>query len=195
MKIEYLNEVWKDIKGYEGQYQVSNYGRVKSLSRKVWNGNCFGIKKERILKPSFHNYFHIVLYKDNVSKTFDIHRLVAQAFLPNPNNYPQVNHKDENTKNNFVWVNQDGTVDLEKSNLEWVSATYNVNYGTRNHRASDKRKKTVLQFQKDVFIKEWDSVDQIFKETEYSKHYLYSCLIGQRKTAYGYIWKYKEDAI
>lgn len=108
-------EIWKDITGYEGLYQVSNLGRVKSTQ-------YFHGTNERILKPiSTHNgYFRVHLRKDGKLKTFKIHRLVAEAFIPNPDNLPQINHKDEDKTNNRV------------DNLEWCSARYNCNYGGRN---------------------------------------------------------------
>lgn len=108
-----INEIWKDCKGYEGLYQVSNLGRV-------WN-----IKLQRYLKGSYDKdgYIRVNLTaKNGKVKTERVHRLVALVFLDNPNNYPQVNHKDENKGNNCV------------DNLEWCDAKYNINYGTRNDR-------------------------------------------------------------
>ena len=111
-------EVWKDVVGYEGLYMVSNLGRVKSL-----RGN-----KERILKGYYHRgYRRVDLYKNGVMKHWRIHRLVAQAFIDNPNNYPVVNHRDEDKSNNRV------------DNLEWCTHEYNVNY-------SRERKKLREQF-------------------------------------------------
>ena len=115
-------EIWKDIEGYEGFYQVSNYGRVKSL-----NYNRTGKAKE--LKQSINlGYKYVILYKDNKRKKFLVHRLVAQAFVPNPNEYLEVNHIDENKANNCVW------------NLEWCTRLYNNNYGTINERISKAKK-------------------------------------------------------
>ena len=103
-------EEWRDIQGYEGLYMVSNLGRVKSL-------NYHRTGKERIMKPSDngHGYLFVVLCKDGKDKNCRINRLVAQAFLPNPDNLPEVNHKDENKYNNCV------------ENLEWCDRSYNVN--------------------------------------------------------------------
>ena len=106
---------WKDIPGYEGLYQVSNLGEIKSL-------NYRNTGKEKILKliKDKKGYFHVNLYKNGKLKNLQVHRLVAMAFIPNHNNYNQVNHKDENTSNNAV------------ENLEWCTAKYNSNYGNRN---------------------------------------------------------------
>ena len=103
-----MTEIWKNIEGYEGKYQVSNLGRVKSM-----------IGQEKVLHPKKHRNGHlqIGLHKDKKRKTMYIHRLVAQAFIPNPDNLPCVNHKDENPNNNNV------------DNLEWCTQKYNCNYG------------------------------------------------------------------
>ena len=105
------NEVWKDVKDYEGLYQISDKGRVKSL----WFG------KEKILKPGRDTcgYLQVNLSKNGEKKTYQVHRLVAKSFLPNPDNLSEVNHKDENKENNIV------------ENLEFCDRKYNINYGTR----------------------------------------------------------------
>lgn len=110
-----MNEEWRDIKGYEGLYQVSNLGRVKSLRDK--NNK----KRELILKPKImrNGYLKVDLCKNGKQKTFTVHRLVATVFISNPKNFPTVNHKDENKLNNNV------------SNLEWCTVLYNNCYGTR----------------------------------------------------------------
>ena len=111
-------EVWKDIEGYEGHYKISNKGNVYS---------CFSKTNMKIQKRK-NNYKYIDLFKHNKRKRFSIHRLVAQAFIPNIYNYKEINHKDENPLNNNV------------DNLEWCSHKYNMNYGTRIKRAVKKRK-------------------------------------------------------
>lgn len=112
-----MEEHWKDISGYEGLYSVSNTGLVKTH---IYN---------KILKPIIQlGYETVVLYRDKKCKAFKVHRLVAMVFIPNPNNLPQVNHKDGNKRNNFVFVNEDGTVDLNKSNLEWCTAKQNTHH-------------------------------------------------------------------
>ena len=129
-----MREVWRNIKGYEDLYQVSNLGRVKSLSRKIFNGKNYYISKEKILKPAKDKdgYVQVLLYKNNRHKTYKVHRLVAMAFLPNPNNLPQINHKDENKQNNYT------------SNLEWCTPKYNQNYGNRNKKSSESLKGRTL---------------------------------------------------
>jgi hypothetical protein len=112
-----MQEIWKDIKGYEGLYQISNLGNVKSLPRKVNKRKC-----EEIIKvPTISNkgYYRISLCKNGKIKYYAIHRLVAEAFIPNYDNLPCVNHKDCNTKNNIV------------DNLEWITYKDNNNY--KNH--------------------------------------------------------------
>ena len=127
-------EVWRPAKGFDGIYEVSNYGRV--LSR-----NFYHRKEPIILKTWLGNrgYLRINLRKNGVIVHKQVATLVAEAFLPNPNNLPQVNHKDENKTNNFVWVNEDGSVDIERSNLEWCSCKQNINHGTRNKRMVETR--------------------------------------------------------
>lgn len=147
-------EIWKDIAGYEGYFQVSNLGRVKSLERVVKTHDRLGgfrKKKERILKcvPLKNKYLHVCLWKDNEAKTFLVHRLVANAFIPNPSCLPQVNHKDERRDNNNV------------SNLEWCTANYNSNYGSRTERSSIAKYKRVCMFDMEGnLIKEFDSLKQ-----------------------------------
>lgn len=113
-------EEWRDIEGYEGFYQVSNLGRVKSLARVVMRSDGKpNPVNEKILKYGMNrDYCAVVLCKDRKKKMYKVHRLVAMAFLSNPHNLPEVNHKDENKKNNCV------------DNLEWCTSKYNTNYGT-----------------------------------------------------------------
>ena len=171
------NEVWKDIKDYEGHYQVSDKGRVKSVK--------FG--KERILsiRRFKFGYLLVTLWKNHKMKTFTIHRLVAQAFLTNLQNLPQINHKNEDKTDNKV------------DNLEWCDVKYNNNYGTRIKRITEKningkRSKPVIQYTKTgEFIKEWKSTHDIERNLGYSQSHISSCCLGKRKSVHNYIWKYK----
>ena len=174
-----MREKSLDFLGFPN-YTITDDGKVFSL-----NYNHTGKKKE--VKPGIcKGYYSIVMYRDGESKTYTIHRLVALAFIPNPDNLPEVNHKDECKTNNNV------------SNLEWCSKSYNINYGTRNERCGEKHlnrkdlSKPVKQFKKDgVFIKEYPSMMEVERQTGYINSYISNCCKGRRKSAYGYIWKYK----
>lgn len=175
-----MKEIWKDIKDYEGLYQISNFGRVKSIR--------FG--KERILKPGTNGkgYLYVGLWKNGKVKNFRIHRLVAEAFLEIPEelkhlkgtHYLQVNHKDENKQNNNV------------ENLEWCTHSYNINFGTRNERVAKKCSKPVVQYTLDgVFVREWPSTMQAEREGGFNQAHIWMCCKGKRKKHKGFIWKYK----
>ena len=131
-----MQEIWKDIEGYEGFYQVSNKGRVKSLKRKICSNSNhkYNTLSEKLLKLSGGGkYIQVILCKDGKTSAKLVHRLVAQAFIPNPNNYPVINHKDENKKNNDV------------RNLEWCTYKYNNEYNGRIDKCRDKISKTLLE--------------------------------------------------
>ena len=129
-----MTEIWKDIVGYEGLYQVSNLGNVKRLKGYKGRGKGY-VVEEHLIQPSINSrgYQNVILCKNGKTKTFTMHRLVAIAFLDNSEKLPQVNHKDENKLNNCV------------DNLEWCDSKYNNNYGTRNKKCSDKWKLKRLQ--------------------------------------------------
>lgn len=178
-----MKEQWKDIKGYEGLYKVSNFGRVLSLHRQ---GN------PKILTPKCNNSkrLWVSLYKCGVEKPMLIHRLVAQAFLDNPDNLPQINHIDENPQNNNI------------VNLEWCTQEYNIKYYCDRHPRKDgniyysekyhkRNHLKIKQFSKDgIFVREWDNSRQIFLETGWSDWSISECCRGKRKSAYGFIWQY-----
>ena len=154
-----MTEEFRDIPGYEGLYEVSNLGRVRR------NG--------KILKPWKNNwgYLLVSLCKNGIVRNARIHRLVALAFIPNPQNLPQVNHKDEDKTNNAV------------SNLEWCTAGYNINYS---------QSKPVLQFDKSGnFITEYKSIIEAERITGISNGKISLCCQGKFKTAGGFVWKYK----
>lgn len=188
-----MEEIWKDIEGYEGLYQVSNLGRVRSLPRRTTKG--------KILK-TFIDYagYEIVTLcntnKKNPSCKFRVHRLVAQAFITNPNELPQVNHIDGNKLNNSA------------ENLEWVTAKENI-----NHRYNVLKQRNPTPF-KDILGKDFPNAKKIIQfdikgneikrygcisdasqeilENRRNTSLICSVCKGKRKTAYGYIWKYEE---
>ena len=166
-------EIWCPIKGYEGLYEVSDKGRVKSLK--------FG--KERIMKNirNKDGYLSVGLRKNREQKWYMVHRLVAKTFIPNPDNLPEVNHKDEDKINNKV------------SNLEWCDRKYNQNYGTGIQRMAEKKSKSVLQYTKSgEFVKEWKSGMDVQRNTNYSRCDISLCCNGKLKSANGFVWKFKD---
>ena len=166
-------EIWKDIEGYPN-YQISTMGRVKSLGNNK-------TRKDKILKSYKNNkgYLVVHLYKEGKVKGYSIHRLVTSAFIPNPNNLPQVNHKDEDKTNNRV------------DNLEWCDNDYNRNYGTRTERVAKTLSIPILQFNLDgKFIKKWDSIIQVERELGFANGNIGKCCKGKKKLAYGYKWHY-----
>lgn len=177
-----MREIWKDIPNYEGLYQVSNLGRVKSLPRTVirtHNGTGDLLLKSRILSPSTYpkGYKKVTLRKNNKSKYFFVHRLVAEVFIPNPNNYPHVNHKDENPSNN------------DFRNLEWCTNDYNMSYGTLGYRISKAKSKSVFQYDlKGNFINFFDSTQKACDETGISRSGIQNCCNGISKSAGGFLW-------
>ena len=185
MKEEWRTAIYDGIV-YEGLYKVSNLGRILSL-------NYNGTGKPRLLKPGKDKdgYLRVMLYKNKKRNWFFVHRLVAFTFLDNPNNLPQVNHKDENKINNFVFLNKDGSVDKEKSNLEWCTQEYNHNYGTSNERSAKARSKPVLQFSlTGDLIREWESTMEC-NRNGFNHSHIIDCCNGKRKTHKGFRWEYK----
>lgn len=184
-----MEEVWRDIKGYEGAYQVSNFGNVRSLN--------FMRRKEvrELAKKNMRGYPYVILYKDTKIQRKRIHRLVAEAFIPNPDNLPEVNHKDENKANNRV------------DNLEWCTHKYNFDYTYSRHpehkerivkegRKSAKRNRRVIQKnKKGEIICIHRNVHSIYNEIGYD----YKTLVRRLENPeiygnefYGYIWEYEK---
>ena len=172
--LNYKKEIWKDIKGFEGLYQVSNLGRVKSLERIDALGHRL---KEKILKPRIDGrYYQVCLCKQSIKKNYRVHRLVWEAFNGQIPEGLQVNHINEVKTDNKL------------ENLNLMTCKENTNYGTRNERIS----KPVLQFDlNDNFIKEFPSAMQVERELGFGQGNICNCCKGRCKTAYGYIWKYK----
>ena len=177
-------EIWKDIKGYEDYYKISNLGRIKSIDRFEKKGKSIILKKGVILKQYIDKggYLRITLHKNNIAKTFRVHRLVAQNFIDNPNDLEFVNHKDENKQNNNV------------NNLEWCTRKYNNNYGTRSLRAGLSCRKKIDQYDMHGnFIRSYESVFEAKKlNSKSSGTHISEVCNGKRKSAYGYIWKYSK---
>ena len=199
-----MREEWRDIKGYEGLYQVSNMGRVKSLKRTVWcglNGGCYRAIPEKIRKgvDNGQGYLQVQLSKDGKVKQCRINRLVAQAFLPNPDNLPIINHKDENKYNNHM------------DNLEWCSHSYNNTYNDRAKKAGKKvaeklrgRKQTeehIMKKSKPVFsvdkdsglIMWWESAREAGRVLGINQSNIIKCCKGKYHSTGNHIWFYADD--
>ena len=176
-------ELYAPIKEFDGLYEVSTWGNVRSLDRWITYKN--GRKrffKSRIKTTSYDKdgYLRVNLYKNGKEANFFVHRLVARAFIPNPENKPEVNHKDEVKSNNY------------RTNLEWMTTKENINYGTHTKRSAEKQSKKVYQYDlHGNLIKEWSSVAEAgrngFDNANISK-----CCLGKRKFHKGFIWSYEE---
>lgn len=156
----------KDIEGYEGKYMISDDGQV-------WSNH-----KKGFLKPGESaGYPYVNLCKDGIRKNYNIHRLVAQAFIPNPNNLPEVNHKDENKQNNCV------------NNLEWCDAKYNSNYGTRNERIKSKTSRQTYQYDLESnLIAVWPSQREASRQLNISVGSINKVIRGKHKSTHGFIF-------
>lgn len=197
-----MKEEWKDIEGFEGRYQISNFGRVKSIERTIVysNTNQTGMVfesykhcSETIIKTYIYGrYERVGLKKGSKTFNFSVHRLVAKHFIPNPNNYPIINHKDENNLNNRA------------DNLEWCTEKYNANYGTRNRRIAEKLKTNPLFYipvlcydLNNNFVKRYESAVEAGKDLGISPSGITACcrFYYGRTTSGGYKWKYEKSDI
>lgn len=176
-----MQEIWKDIKGYEGLYQISNMGRVKRFKR----------KEEKNLNPckDKRGYLRIDLYKKGNRKNITIHRLVAIHFIPNPENKPEVNHKHGIKTDNRA------------TELEWVTTSENEKHAydtglkkQKNGEAHHNSKKVIQYDLLGNFIKEWDCAMDIERKLNIRENNICACCRGEQNTAYGYVWKYKDIA-
>lgn len=184
-------EQWKDIPGYEGHYQVSDIGNVRSLERTAWNGFKYHTLKGRILKTGHqvNGYVTLALCKEGVARTKMVHRLVAQAFVPNPSHLPEVNHKKGNKDDNRA------------SELEWVTKSDNERHahklglkigamkGKFNELSSNSKPVEQLN-EAGELIKVWPSFAEVGRQLGYDIGWVRDCAKGRRKTANGFIWKY-----
>lgn len=195
-----MNEVWKPVVGYEGLYEVSNLGRVRSVDHTInvcRNGiNYLCPVKGKILSPQRrqHGYLGVPLYgkgghPTRGCKTFALHRLVAEAFLENPNGYAEVNHIDEDKTNNRL------------DNLEWCDRVYNSNYGTRNARLSaigknGKNSKPVNQFTTDgKLVNTFPSLHEVERSLGLDVTGIhYAVKYSKTGYIYGFIWRYANSA-
>lgn len=176
-----IEEEWKPIEGYEGLYKVSNLGKIQSLARKTTSG--------KILKSTLQNgYLKVMLCKNNKKRWYSIHRLVAEAFISNPKNYPIVNHIDGNKLNNNFY------------NLEWCTAKENISHAIKNKLKVFKRSgehklsKKVYQFDlQGNLIKKWDCLNDIQRELGLSKGNISNCCHGRLQKTKGYVWRYENE--
>lgn len=167
-------EIWKSIKNYENDYQISNYGRVKSLKNK---------SKHKILKEGYttKGYPQIVLCKNGNIKTYLIHRLVAETFIPNPNKLKEINHKDENKNNNHV------------NNLEWCTRIYNMKYGKVKEKISKSNSIKVAKINKENKIVEiYNSIKEAAQKNGAKECNIVGCCKHRKhyNTCKGYKWEY-----
>lgn len=181
--LNYFREEWRDIKGYEGLYQASNYGRVRSMDRTCkFIKSRTQIKKGRILKHGVlkNGYCFVILVKKTSKKLLYIHRLVAEAFIPNPKNLPEVNHKDENKANNAA------------SNLEWCSHRHNINcyWNCRNRKKSGKRR--ILMFDGNHKLGTYYiNQNEASADLNISKKTIRDNMYGIHKSRYGYSFEWE----
>lgn len=180
-------EIWRPVKGYEGVYEVSNLGRVKGVER-FCRGRHDGLKPvhEKILTTDVSNcgYLRVRLYLYGKSKRLYVHRIVAEAFIPNPDGLPQVNHKDENKKNNSV------------NNLEWCTASYNMNYGSCIERllVNQPHRMEIYQYTIDGrFVAHYRSTNEAGRMTGIRPTEIRDCVKGRQGSAHGYKWYYEKQ--
>ena len=180
-----MEEIWKDIIEYEGFYQISNQGNVRSVPRIIKGHKYEGkIIKQHIDIRSGLERFSVELNKNGVAKRFVVARLVATAFIRPPKENEEINHLDENPSNNAV------------DNLEWCTHKYNCNYGTRVQRIKEKQNMAVLQYTlSGEFIAEYTSMHIAAEAIKADAGHICDCCLGNRKWAYGYFWRYKDEVL
>lgn len=175
-----MEEIWKDIRGWEGLYQVSNLGRIRTLP-KIHNSIHPYVTKEKILKffPNKDGYWLVDLVKDRKKTRFQVHRLVALTFVPNPQNKPEVNHINEIKTDNRI------------ENLEWATRTENNNHGTRNKRSGDANSKSVYQYDlQGKYICEYPSTKVAARALGVSVSLISACCCGRVNSTRGFVFKH-----
>ena len=174
-------EIWKDIIGYEGYYQISSLGKIKSIKRFRGNGKGGYIQKEKYIKGWTNGgYIRVSLCSLLFKQGFFLHRIIAVAFIPNPENKPCINHIDGNKKNNSL------------NNLEWVTYSENNQHAFDIGLRHGANPKVVIQYDKNgSFIKEYESILLASKETKIIRQSICRHLSGQRPFAGGFVWKLK----
>lgn len=181
-----MEEIWKDVVGYEGRYEVSSFGRIRSVGRYIERKNGIIIyAKSKILKQQIKygkgtlTRYQVNLYDGSNNKMFLVSRIVAKAFIPNPNNLPQVNHIDEDPSNNHV------------ENLEWCTEHYNMTYGTRIERITKSLQKKINVYDlNNNFITSFESIKEAAKELNCDNSCITKVCKGYEPYHKGYIFKY-----
>lgn len=195
--MERENDVWKDVVGYEGHYKVSSLGRVMSCDKVITRKDGVTTKKNGVIKkPQITNkgYYKMFLYKNGNYEQLLVHRIVAEAFLENPNNYPCVNHKDENPKNNSLKIDADGNVVY--SNLEWCTYKYNSNYGTSLSRIAEKISIPVDKLNlKGEYVCTYKSAKEASNNKPSLQVSITACCKGKIASAGGFKWRYANESI
>ena len=197
-----MKEIWKDIEGYEGLYQVSNFGKVRSVDR--YNSRGCWIKGCIIEPTNCKGYLQIVLFLNGKKSYYYIHRIVAEAFLPNPDNKPEIDHINTDKTDNTVCLNEDGSVNYEKTNLRWVSHKENMNNPLTRKKQSTRFKgkighntpasKIIAQLDKNgKLLKVWLCAMDAVRQEGYTQEHISSCCKGTLKTHKGYKWQYIDD--
>lgn len=183
-----MEEIWKWVVGYEGLYEVSNKGRIRSLYRLLRNGKLTKRKKPYLVHQTARGktkHLSVWLYKDGDGKHWLVHRVVAMAFIPNPNKLPFINHRDEIPFHNNV------------ENIEWCTAAYNNSYGTVKERMRDallNRKDlsmNVVRISTDGSKIIYPSMQEAARENKLPQPNIWKCCNGERHTCGGYYWAYK----
>lgn len=178
-------EIWRPVKGYEGFYEVSNRGRVRSVGRWITDKNGIRrFRKGKILNPvrTKVGYLHVLLCRDGKPRWFFVHRLVAMAFIPNPEHKPEVNHLNEQKDMNFA------------ENLSWATAKENITWGTGVERRAASQSKAVLALDPSTgqVVREFPSAREAGRNGFKSSH-ISACCNGKVLSCKGFVWKYKDD--